>query len=344
MQPVIADATIADRAAWDRFLGTQPNATYYHLAGWQDVVSGSLGHRTHYLCAREEDRVVGVLPLVLIESRLFGRILCSLPFVNYGGPCAESEQLKQQLARAAMTRAGDLRADYLELRCADPLPIDLPVSMRKVSLTIALGKDQDEIWNSFTAKHRKNVRRAFKNDLSVVAGGCELLPHFYATLERSWRDLGTPLYRAGFFRAILETFPNATRIYICRHAGAPVAAAMVGFHGGTAEGLWQGNLPIARSLQAGYVLYWEMIRDVAARGCRRFHLGRSTVESGSEQFKSRWNAETEQLYWYFHRPDGGPMPALHVDNPKFRLAIAAWRRLPLWMARLIGPPLARCIP
>lgn len=103
-------------------------------------------------------------------------------------------------------------------------------------------------------------------------------------------------------------------------------------------------MPRARSLQANYVLYWEMIRDVCQRGCRHFHLGRSTAESGSEQFKSRWNAESRQLHWYFHRPDGGPMPALNVDNPRYRLAIAAWRRMPLWAARVLGPPIARSIP
>jgi hypothetical protein len=75
-----------------------------------------------------------------------------------------------------------------------------------------------------------------------------------------------------------------------------------------------------------------------------FHLGRSTAGSGSEWFKSRWNAEAQQLYWYFHMPDGGAMPELNVDNPKYKLAIAAWRRLPLWLVRKLGPPIARCIP
>jgi hypothetical protein len=119
---------------------------------------------------------------------------------------------------------------------------------------------------------------------------------------------------------------------------------MVGFHGAKAEGMWQGGTTIGRKLNANYVLYWEMIRDVCVRGCEQFHLGRSTAESGAEQFKSRWKAQSTQLYWYFHRPEPGPLPALNIDNPKYRLAISAWRRLPLLVTRRLGPMLARCIP
>jgi len=344
MTPEIAGAGAADRQEWDTFLLSQTSSSFYHLFGWHDVVARCFGHSTHSLIARDAGQMVGILPLVLIASRLFGRILCSVPFMNYGGPCAASEAIAKQLAIGAIAKSRQLGVDYLELRCAQPLDVDLPVSLRKVSMTVPLGPDPDAVWNGFTSKHRKNIRRAQKNGLQVRSGGLELLPEFYAVLLRSWRDLGTPLYGMDYFRAILETFPEFTRVYVCDHEGEPVAVALVGFHGGTAEGMWQGGVPRARELQANYVLYWEMIRDVALRGCTSFHLGRSTADSGSEKFKSRWNAETRQLYWYFHRPGGGVMPALNVDNPRYRLGIAAWRCLPLWAARVLGPRLARAIP
>lgn len=340
----IVDAGDADREDWDAFLASQSTSTFYHRYGWHDVVARCFGHPTHSLIARDAGQVVGVLPLVLVASHLFGRILCSVPFMNYGGPCARSETCARQLVDRAIAKSRKLAVDYLELRCAQPLGVNLTLSLRKVSMTIPLSLDTEAVWNGFTSKHRKNVRRAQKNDLQVRAGGIELLPEFYAVLLRSWRDLGTPLYGIDYFKTILDTFSEYTRVYVCDHKGDPVAVALVGFHGGTAEGMWQGGLPRARELQANYVLYWEMIRDVALRGCSSFHLGRSTADSGSERFKSRWNAETRQLYWYFHRPGGGVMPALNVDNPRYRLGIAAWRCLPLWAARTLGPRLARTIP
>jgi FemAB-related protein (PEP-CTERM system-associated) len=340
----ISSATGADRAAWDEFVANSAGGSFYHRYDWKTLVERELGHRADYLIARRGSAIAGVLPLVFVESRLFGRILCSVPFMNYGGPVAEDAVTASALASHAAALTGSLRASYLELRCAAPVETTMPVSLRKVSMTIPLASDPEKLFASFTSKHRTNIRRAQKNDLDVVAGGAELLDTFYALLEQSWRVLGTPLYSKRYFRAIVETFGDTIRIFVCRHKGTPIAVAFNGHGNGVVEGMWAGALPEFRNLQPNYVLYWEMMRDACARGFTRFHLGRSTADSGAEQFKSKWNAQAEQLYWYFHRPDGGPMPELNVDNPKFRLAISAWQKLPLWMTRIVGPRIARLIP
>lgn len=341
---VVRVASSSDSAAWNDFLATHSAGSFYHLYDWQKIVKTCFAHEPLYQMAWQADRVVGVLPLVLGTSRLFGKILCSVPFVNYGGPCANSDEIAALLAEDAVRTAESLRADYLELRCAGPLTTNLPASLRKVSMMIALDSDPDIVLNRFAREHRKNIRRAYKNRLEVRSGGVELLPAFYDVLQRSWRDLGTPLYQPTYFQEILKTFPDSTRIFVCSHAGKPVCVALNGYYNATVEGMWAGALPLARKLQANYVLYWEMIRHACLNGFQRFHLGRSTVGSGSEQFKKQWNAESRQLYFYFYRPDGGPMPQINVDNPKFRLAIGIWRHLPIWLVRRLGPHLARSIP
>lgn len=333
-----------DAAEWNAFLSTREDGSFYHLYEWLDINAQALGHESPYLRARTRGQIVGVLPLTFVSSRLFGRILCSAPFVNFGGPCAIGDEVTQKLLDAARAKAAELRADYLELRCARAIETDMPVSLRKISMTIDLQPDPDVLWNKFTSKHRTNIRRSFKNGLEVRSGHMELLPTFYALMEQSWRSLGTPLYRRGYFERILADLPEHTRIFVCYRGDEAIATAFNGYFNGTVEGLWAGGTPEARALQANYVLYWEMIRDACVRGCARYHLGRSTADSGAEDFKKKWNATSSQLYWYFHRPRGGEMPALNVDNPKYRLAIDIWRRLPIQATRMLGPPLARLIP
>lgn len=330
--------------SWDAFLEGHPQGTFYHLHAWRGINSGHFGHRAFNLAATRDGGIRGVLPMVFLQSRLFGRILCSLPFVNYGGVVAADAEVEARLLAEAVSHADELGADYLEIRSAHPLDTDLEVSTHKVSMTIPLDPDPEVLWKAFTSKHRTNVRRVFKHGIQVEAGGMHLLDDFYDVLAESWRNLGTPIYRKGYFREILARFPGRTRIFICRQQDRPVAAAFNGEFNGVVEGMWMGARPEARRLQAGYALYWEMIRDACERGFTRFHLGRSTVDSGGEGFKRKWNAEAAQLYWYYHMPRGGPMPQLNVDNPKFRLAIAAWRRLPVGITTLAGPPLARSIP
>jgi FemAB-related protein (PEP-CTERM system-associated) len=336
--------TMADRDDWNAFLSRSERGTFYHLFDWRDINSKSFGHTSPYLLARRERAIVGVLPLTLIESRLFGRILCSMPFVNFGGPCSPAPAVRAALAQSAVTLADELGVDHLELRCTDELDAGLPVSTRKVSMTLDLAPDPQTLWNAFTSKHRNNIRRAEKNGLTVKSGGLDLLPPFYDVMQQSWHSLGTPLYALSYFENILKALPEHTRIFVCHRGDEPVGVAFNGYFEGTVEGMWAGGTPLSRPLQANYVLYWEMIRDACTHGFRSFHLGRSTTESGSEDFKRKWNAQSQQLYWYFHVPGGGAMPAVNVDNPKYKLAIAAWQRMPPWVIRMLGPRLAPSIP
>lgn len=340
VNPVGDDA----RESWDAFVGAN-NGSLYHLFDWKGINEQSLGHDCEYLAARDAHGAIeGILPLVFVKSRLFGRILCSMPFMNYGGPVAATSRAAAELTRVASDRAQALGADYLELRCPSALETTMPVSLRKVSMTVPLLPDPAALFDSFSQKHRKNIRRAQKNELTVRKGGIDLLDDFFHVLELSWRSLGTPMYSKSYFKRLLETFPHNTSVFTCSWKGAPVAVALTGHFNGVVEGMWAGARQELRHLDANYVLYWEMLRDACQNGHKLFHLGRSTSQSGAEQFKSKWNAETHQLYWYFHRPDGGPMPQLNVDNPKYKLAISLWRKLPLLATRIIGPPVARLIP
>jgi FemAB-related protein (PEP-CTERM system-associated) len=339
----VEECSETDADDWNtaaEFLG----GSLYHLWQWREINRHALGHEPVFLAARRDGLIVGLLPLVRVEHKVFGRILCSMPFVNYGGACAIDDGTGEALVRSAMRAALEQRADYLELRCTSPLNVGLPVAKHKISMTIALPADPETLWNGFTHKHRKNVRRAYKNGLSVVSGGLDQLDVFYDIMEEAWHEHGTPLYSRSYFECVLTQLADRARIFICLHRGQPVAAALTGYFNGIVEGLWAGSLHSARELNANYVLYWEMIRDACWRGCRAFHLGRSTAHSGSEEFKSRWNADAAQLYWYYFRPAGGAMPQLNVTNPNYQLAIRMWRHVPLWCTRRVGPFLARGIP
>jgi FemAB-related protein (PEP-CTERM system-associated) len=338
---VSRDATAAE---WNTFLAQTPTGSFYHRHEWGGINERELGHEFIPLVARSAGRITGVLPLVFMRSVLFGRILCSVPFVNYGGPCTLDAAAAAALVAQARALARERGAKYLELRCAAPLETDMHVSTRKISMSIDLERDPEALFAKFTSKHRTNIRRAQKNELVTKSGGRELLPVFYRVMEESWQSLGTPLYASSYFSRILETFGDDARIFVCSRQDVPVAVAFNGHFNGVVEGMWAGGTAQSRPLQANYALYWEMIRDACERGYTRYHLDRSTAESGAEDFKKKWNAHAHQLYWYFDRPDGGPMPELNVSNPKYQLAIKAWRKLPLGVTRLLGPPLARTIP
>jgi FemAB-related protein (PEP-CTERM system-associated) len=333
-----------NRARWNDFLANCPTSNFYQRFEWKAINEQEFGHETFYLLLETDRMIQGAFPMVLVSSRLFGRILCSMPFVNFGGPVTNDTTTEEALLEEACNIAAKRNVDYLEIRSTRPLAGNLQSSEKKVSLTVKLGENADDIWNAFKSKHRTNIRRVYKDDVRVVSGHSELLDTFYEVMCRSWRALGTPIFSKRYFAAILAAFGDDIRIFVAYHGHIPVATTFNGHFKDTVEGMWAGSVPEGRRLQVNYVLYWEMIKDACERGFSQFHLGRSTIDTGGESFKKKWNAETTQLYWQYFMPSKGELPQLNVDNPKFRLAIQAWRQMPLWLTKTVGPLISRSIP
>lgn len=330
---------------WNRFVASSPRASFYHRAEWRGVNERCFGHRTCYLAAIESQQVIGVFPLIRLKSLLFGNIACSLPFVNYGGPAASGVAVEEALLAAAEAAANEWRVDYLEIRSRHQLPARYPSSAHKVSMTIDLEADSERLWAGFKTGQRQEIRRAYKNGFAAQFGGAELLDDFYAVLSESWRDLGTPIYSRDYLAGVLHAFPDSTRVCVIYASDrTPAAGALIGHHNDTVEGMWLGMRDRFRKQLVGYVLYWELVKDACQSGYRHFHLGRSTYDSGGEQFKKKWNAHSTPLHWHYVLRNRTAIPQLNVTNSKFRLAIAAWRRLPVPVTQQIGPMIARSIP
>lgn len=330
--------------SWNAFVHASPRASFYHRWEWKSINESCFGHQTAYLAACDGGRLVGVLPLVRLKSLLFGNLACSMPFVNYGGPAGESDLVEQAMLDGARNVADEWGVEYVEIRSQRQLGDAYPYSDHKVSMTIDLDPDPDVVLNRMKREQRAEIRRAYKNGFTTKFG-VELIDDFYTVLSASWRDLGTPIYRVEYLKSIIAAFPGATRVCVVYDAsGRPAAGAFDGLHAGIVEGMWLGMRNEYRRQLVGYVLYWELIKHACEMGYSKFHLGRSSKDSGSEQFKKKWNAETLQLYWQYILRTRKEVPSLNPNNPKYQLAIRAWQKLPLPATQFIGPYLARSIP
>ena len=121
-------ATDGDLPRWDAFVAGCPEATFFHRAGWKEVIAQSFGHRTYYLLAERAGSLVGILPLAEIKSLLFGHSLVSLPFCVYGGVAATDPAAVPLLHAAARELAEGLGVAHLELK--NPAPVHDPPAVR----------------------------------------------------------------------------------------------------------------------------------------------------------------------------------------------------------------------
>ncbi len=353
MTPVVASRaaspTVDIRAdvspeQWDEYVDQRSDASVYHRSGWAKVIERSFGHRTRYLAAQSDDRVVGILPLVFFKTSLFGRFATSMPFVNYGGIVADSSAVADALLAAAIDETQASGASYLELRHTRRLFPGLPVLTHKVEMVLPLQATVDDQWRVLDRKLRNQVRKAEKSALTVRVGGAELLGAFYDVLAQNMRDLGSPVHSRRLFENVLETFHDRSKIFCVSTGSTPIAASFVVWHGDEIEVPWASAVRAYNPLCPNVLLYWEMLKFGIEHGFSKFDFGRSTPNEGTYQFKQQWGAEPHQLYWEYWLREGRTLPDRSPTNPKFSSAIAAWQRMPVALTRIVGPFIVRNIP
>lgn len=342
--PVVLDDRIA-ADEWDRYVTAQPASTSYHLHAWRRVFERAFGHTTLYIGARRGAALVGVLPLVEMRSRVFGRQLVSLPFVNYGGVLADDPAVERALFDRAAELAGDRGLDHVELRHFTRRFPEAPAKQHKVTMLLPLAPDTDAMWAILDRKVRNQVRKAEKSGLTSEVGGAELIDAFYPVFATNMRDLGTPVYSKRLFEAVFAALPDRTRMFVVRAAdGRPVAAGVGLRYRDTVEMPWASSLREFKASSPNNLLYWEALKHAIATGATTFDFGRSTPHEGTYNFKAQWGAEPVPLCWEYRLLRGRDLPDASPKNAKFSLAIQAWQRLPLWLANRVGPVIVRNIP
>lgn len=333
-----------DGSEWDRLLVELEGATFCHLYGWRRVMEDALGHQTFWWLARNADGdVEGLLPLVRVRSRLFGDYLISMPFLNYGGPVG-SRRARATLARHAATHASELGVDLLELRNRVGLSADpLVLNERKLTVLKELPDSAEDLWEKgLRSKVRSQVRRPMKEGMEVRCGP-ELLGPFYDIFSTTMRDLGTPVLPRRFFETIREHLSDAVLFTVVELEGAPLAGGC-GLHwAGELEITWAGASREHSRLAPNMLLYWGMMEEGVRLGMRVFNFGRCTPDSGTHRFKRQWGTEDHVLPWLQWSESGIPSPP-DPDSPKYRTAINLWRRLPVGVTNVLGPPLSRLLP
>ncbi len=330
-------------AEWDQFVRAQEGWTHFHQYGWRAVFEGVFGHECLYLEARDAaGALAGVLPLVRVRSVVFGHYLVSVPFLNYGGPLG-SPAAVQALATWASERAREDGVKLLELRSRRELPLDLPVSHRKITVVLDLpAEDPQLLFKQFDAKLRSQVRKPQKEGVEVRFGPDQVGP-FFEVFAAHMRDLGTPTQPRRLFETIAEVFPDSW--FGCAWVGGKPVAGGAGFVWGSEyEMTWASSLYAYNRIAPNMGLYWAFMQRAIGAGLSLFNFGRCSVGVGTHRFKRQWGSRDEPLWWYQLAPGGGEAGTPSPDDGAFAWGPRVWRRLPLPVATALGPHIVRYIP
>lgn len=334
---------VSQERGWDAFVEQHDRGSVCHLYGWRDVIERAYGHRTIYLAAMRGATIVGVCPLVLTKSLVFGNHLTSMPFLDYGGILAADSEVRKKLFDYALELSLEERAQ-LCLRFDHDPELGHEASLRRVTMKLkVVAGDVDATWKSLPGGRRNRVRRALNNGLGFEIVGEERLDDFYRVYSQNMRDLGSPVHSASFLQAVYREFRERSTVGLVMDGGTAIGAAFGLRFGSQIWVPWVSSLRSSFAKSPNELLYWKMIEHTVVEDCDTFDLGRSAVGDGTFEAKRQWGAEVGQLHWIYAPTNSSPEKGNCSKGTQGRVA-NLWKRLPLTVTNRLGPILRRQIP
>jgi FemAB-related protein (PEP-CTERM system-associated) len=343
---LVSDLTAAEERAWDTYALQHQAATVFHTITWKRVIERAFGFRPMYLYVSRAGRLCGILPLFLVSNHVIGKVLISTPFAVYGGPCGDDPESCECLLQRASAIADNLGVQYLELRNREYSPADHRFQRKYlyVAFDCELPPSAEALMKRFPRDTRYMIRKAQKNGLTSVLDN-NRVDDCYDLYAESVTNLGTPVFGKKYFQILREEFGESLEITVIQDAIKSAVAAVLSFrfrdwvipyHGGSGR--------LGRALAANNFMYWEVMRTAIEHGVRYFDFGRSKLNTGAHFFKTQWNMREYPLPYHFLLLRRAEMPNFSPANSRFKPAIDLWKRMPLPLAKLIGPPLIKLFP
>jgi FemAB-related protein (PEP-CTERM system-associated) len=327
-------------ARWEAFVLACPQSSFFHRAGWQNIITKVFKHQTYFLYAERNGVIEGVLPLGHVNSWLFGNALTGLPFAVYGGVAAISPEAAAALEKEAQRIAVELDVDHLELRNVEPRNPDWPQQDLYVTFRKEILPTEDANMLAIPRKQRAMVRKGIKN---------ELVSHIDPTVDRFFRLFadnvhrhGTPAMPKKYFEALQKEFgADCEVLTVTTSDGKPLSSVLSFYFRDEVLPYYAGDDEAARDLAANDFKYWELMRRACARGLKVFDYGRSKQGTGPYSFKKNWGFEPTQLHYAFCLYKREAIPQNNPNNAKYKLMISTWRRMPIGLANWLGPFIVR---
>lgn len=338
-QLIMRDETIEiidvmSKQLWDDFVSSHDDATCFHLYGWRKPLEEVLKYETRYFGAMRGSVLVGILPVALVVSKLFGVALVSLPFCSYGGAVSDDPAIIDLLNQTARQFATERFAGYFESRVVGN---ELSDTKDKTYFTFRKPIPDGPAEMTFMPSKRRNmVRKAVNAGLSWdVSRDVDRFFHLYAENARAH---GTPALPKKFFAVLLDELgESADILFVKDKTGHSISCIMSFFDKGVVHAGFAGEVQVARELAANDFKYWSLYQFAKQRDCKTFDLGRSKINTGSFDFKKLWGLSASPIsqdFWLISKLE---KPSNNPNNPKFALAIKVWAKLPRFVVDRLGP-------
>jgi FemAB-related protein (PEP-CTERM system-associated) len=342
----IAHATPADQEEWDSFILRHPHASPYHFSAWGAAIAQAYGHKNYSLMARQNGRLVGVLPFVHLKLTFFVNEFISLPFCDVGNCLSIDGDVEKKLLEEILRLSKQLKIRNIQLRGQllnkSNYASFTQLESNKLRMLLTLPESSETLFKTFKPKLRSQIRKAEKNRVFFRWAGKDGVDSFYAIFCNNMRELGSPVHSKKIFSAVMDHYGEKARIGLAEYEGKCISAGLILSTEEQTSIPWASSLRNFNHLAPNMLLYWNFLKFAADNGKKIFDFGRSTENEGTFRFKRQWGAEPFPLTWYSSCPSSlGQSVNDKISGRKS--AANLWKKLPISITNILGPQLRKYI-
>lgn len=342
---------ITSKDLWNEWVSSHPDAHFYHLWEWGDLLSTTYNYQRYYFVAKSAEGIVGVFPLVHVKSRIFESKLVSLPFCEYGGPLVSnsldsstSDLVTGLFVKAARDLVRDLRADYLEIRQPSLSFSTLGLSPieRYLTFRVKLVPREAEVWRNMDKKCRNAIRKAEKCGVKLLDADIAHVKGYYDLHLGTEKRHGSPPHSEAFFYNLWKLFKRKglAKMALASYEGRPIGGIIVFCFNGRIY--WWSNVTDKKhgGLNPTNFLLWKIIQWGIRNNFKTFDLGRTRSETvGIYHFKSSWGGKVIPLKDYVWSVKEITLPDPY--QRKYVILSKIWSKLPSAITQHVGPKIVK---
>ena len=295
---------------YDSYLKYREDSTLWYSLKYRDLIASITTAESHYYIAIDNDKVVGILPLMQKEGSL-GKVINSLPFYgSHGGVIADNEETKKRLLDHYIKIVNDksIAASTLiehPFLSDNKLNDDIPCNEKDFRIgqfTNIEGKytNLEDIMTMFVSNRRNKIRKALKSDVKVSIENC-MFNFLEKTHKENMNSIAGLAKPHNFFELIQGLFKadHDFKIYVARYTGRPVAALLNFYYGSFVEYYTPVIVKEFRTLQPLSLLIAQAMFDAAQNGFKCWNWGGTQPsQEGVYTFKSGWGTSDFNYNYY----------------------------------------------
>lgn len=304
-----------DEKGYMKYILKKEDTLIYVSLKYRNMLEELLGDRSYYLVAKVENKIKGVLPIMVHENKVNGSVANSLPFYGSNGAILADEpeiyerllnayyQLLKELSCAAGTLVTSPFENNFRWYSENMHPEFIDKRIGQITyLPNSSGNNVDSLLSMYHKMVRRCIKRAINSGVTVEIENSEEGIHFlYKTHKNNIEKIGGIAKKRKFFSIFPKYFQESEdyNIFVAYKDGKRIAALLLFYFNKTVEYFTPATLEEYKTLQPLSLIIYIAMQNAMERGYKKWNWGGTWLtQSGVYDFKRKWGT-TDLDYYYF---------------------------------------------